>query len=154
VTAPEDTIEDLQARIARLEDKITNQRWQIRNHQDALRDRNRQLDAWHWVWCDGGCPGGVHRYKDEDGIYRQVPLTEEIVREAELGAKRLRRWWANYQYRSAFANGRHNRWYALDRKVRYGPRWLRWWYRRQLGKMQKPEWPSVYDRNNERRQLP
>jgi len=58
---------------------------------EKLHEKNLELDALHWVWCDGGCGGGVHRYDHGE-------LTEEIVRMVEGHAKRLRRWWTNKTY--------------------------------------------------------
>jgi hypothetical protein len=86
-------------RIAQLEAKIHRMKDTIRWMQEALVHKNRALDAMHWVWCDGGCPGGVHRYPDEDGIMRHAELTEATVREAERNTQRLRRWYDIYQAR-------------------------------------------------------
>jgi hypothetical protein len=52
----------------------------------VLRRKNLELDALHFVWCDGGCADGVHRW--DHGV-----LTEAIVAEAERNTARLRRWW-------------------------------------------------------------
>lgn len=57
--------------------------------------RNRELDALHYVWCDGGCPSGAHRW-DEAG---PEGLTQAIVDEAVRNTERLKRWWANRQCR-------------------------------------------------------
>lgn len=59
---------------------------------EALRKKNRELDALHYVWCNGGCSRGVHRYQDE-------PVTGTIVAEAEKQAKRLRQWWNSHHWR-------------------------------------------------------
>jgi hypothetical protein len=50
---------------------------QANNHK-----RNIELDALHYVWCNGGCPTGVHRYTPQ-------PLTEEIVYAAINNTNRL-----------------------------------------------------------------
>jgi hypothetical protein len=60
----------------------------------SLERKNRQLDALHLVWCDGGCPRGVHRYQDDD-----VLVTEELVAAAERNTKRLRRWYEAVKFR-------------------------------------------------------
>lgn len=57
----------------------------------CLQVKNRELDAMHYVWCNGGCEGGVHRWQEK-------PLTEEIVLEAERNTKRLRQWWESHVY--------------------------------------------------------
>ena len=54
------------------------------NHQ-----RNLALDALHYVWCSGGCEGGVHRFGEHP------PLTEEIVRAAVENTRRLVAWFNN-----------------------------------------------------------
>jgi hypothetical protein len=44
------------------------------------------------VWCDGGCPGGVHRWSD-------ALVTRELVETAERNTKRLRRWYRCVEFR-------------------------------------------------------
>jgi len=71
---------------------IKRLRKEIHTMQVAAEKRNRELDAMHWVWCDGGCETGMHRYdgKGPEGI------TWEIVETAMKNTERLRRWWFNY----------------------------------------------------------
>jgi hypothetical protein len=92
-----------------LEDKVINQAKNIevmetlvRYHkrlithiQKILEEKNKMLDALHYVWCDGGCGGGVHRYKE----MANTPLTEEIVKKAERNSYRLRLWYVNNEFR-------------------------------------------------------
>jgi hypothetical protein len=66
--------------------QVTRLRAQIREMQAAAERRNRELDALHLVWCDGGCPSGVHRWSD-------LLVTEELVAAAERNTCRLRRWY-------------------------------------------------------------
>jgi hypothetical protein len=66
----------------------------IREMQLSLERKNRQLDALHLVWCDGGCPSGVHRYQDDD-----VLVTEELVAAAERNTQRLRGWYETVKFR-------------------------------------------------------
>lgn len=68
---------------------------EIRQLQLSAERRNRDLAALHLVWCDGGCPGGVHHY---DGL-GPAAVTQEIVDAAVKNTERLKRWWANRQYR-------------------------------------------------------
>jgi hypothetical protein len=75
--------------------QITRLRTEIRRMQIAAEVRNRQLDAMHYVWCTGGCEGGVHRF-DGKG---PAGLTQEIVDEAIRNTERLKRRWANQRYR-------------------------------------------------------
>lgn len=73
-----------------------NVKTQLKNAQESLKSKNVALDALHYVWCDGGCNTGVHRYKE----MQDVPLTEEIVKRAEACVRRLRRWYNNYEYKN------------------------------------------------------
>lgn len=58
--------------------------------QDQLHEKNLELDALHYVWCSGGCAGGVHRYSDQG-----EKLTAEIVGRAVSNARRLALWYVN-----------------------------------------------------------
>lgn len=58
----------------------------------VLHRKNVELDALHMVWCDGGCPGGVHRWTSE-------VITPEIVEAAERNTKRLRAWFDHACFR-------------------------------------------------------
>lgn len=69
----------LRAEVARLKQEIHYKNL-------ALQEKNLALDALHFVWCDGACPSGVHRYTDET-------FTEDVVLQAEYQALRLRRKW-------------------------------------------------------------
>lgn len=75
-----------------LEAKNEKLRRQIRMQDEVIKRKNRELDSLHFVWCDGGCSTGVHRWSE-------TVLTEEIVKEAEQNTKRLRRWFTNHQSR-------------------------------------------------------
>ena len=59
------------------------------NHQ-----RNLELDGLHYVWCDGGCGGGVDRYGGD-----APPLTREMVTHAVRNVRRMVRWWNSARYR-------------------------------------------------------
>lgn len=63
---------------------------------ESWAQKNRELDALHYVWCTGGCTHGVHRYQEE-------PLTGAIVAEAEKQAKRLRSYWNTVCFRKGVA---------------------------------------------------
>jgi len=78
-----------------LEKKIAKQAQELAILNKALAEKNRELDAMHYVWCDGGCQGGVHRYTKE-------ALTEDVVERAERNTKRLRTWLENRKYRDSY----------------------------------------------------
>ena len=74
---------------------IANLRREITIMREALEKKNKALAALHYVWCSGGCNGGVHYYdgKGPDEI------TEELVQVAERNTKRLRTWFENYKHK-------------------------------------------------------
>ena len=78
---------DLQARNAALCRDIADK-------DEALRKAKLRMDGLLWVWCSGGCTGGVLRKSEGE-------VTEEMVQEIELNTKRLRSWWHSYQNRVA-----------------------------------------------------
>jgi hypothetical protein len=75
--------------------QIARLRTEIQRMQIAAERRNRDLDAMHLVWCDGGCESGVHRF---DGKGPEA-ITQEVVDAAVRNTERLKRWWANRQGR-------------------------------------------------------
>jgi len=76
------------AEIPFLRQKVKDLKKEITIKDQSLHEKNVALDAMHYVWCDGGCGGGTHRFTEDD-------LTEEIVKAAESNTARLRRWWNN-----------------------------------------------------------
>jgi len=83
------TYEALLAAHADVVGELKEFRWQLSMAQSNNHARNVALDALHFVWCDGGCSSGVHRYGEHP------PLTAEIVAAAKLNSKRLERWFIN-----------------------------------------------------------
>lgn len=79
--------------LERLKDKNRHQARQITLLQESLRQRNLDLDAMSFVWCDGGCPGGVHRFSPD------AVLTEEMILRAERSVRRLRSWYNTVKWR-------------------------------------------------------
>lgn len=77
-----------------IERVIKEQKRQITIMRESLETKNKELDAMHYVWCDGGCGGGVHRYDS----MKNIELTEEIVKIAERNTRRLRTWFINYKF--------------------------------------------------------
>lgn len=85
--------------IARLRDQVRRLRATVTHMQDVLARKNLQLDALRTVWCDGGCPGGVHRYATGDDVL----VTEALVELAERNTRRLRKWYETVRRRLGYA---------------------------------------------------
>jgi hypothetical protein len=77
---------------AALRERVRRQAAEITHLRGVLERKNRELDALHLVWCDGGCGGGVHRWTDEK-------ITGELVEAAERNTARLRRWYDAVKWR-------------------------------------------------------
>lgn len=88
-------VERAKAEVRELREKITKQTRELAELNESRHKKNLQLDALHFVWCDGGCGSGVHRFGDHP------PLTKEIVDEAQRNADRLRRWLINHEAKEA-----------------------------------------------------
>lgn len=86
VSIPLDELENLKER-------NRQQGRQITMLQDLLRKKNLELDALHFVWCDGACPQGIHRFSND------VRLTEEMIQMAERNTRRMRRWYNTVKWR-------------------------------------------------------
>lgn len=78
-------------------EKVKRLRREVRTFNEISGLRNVELDALHYVWCNGGCEGGVHRY-DREGT---AAITEEIVQTAERNTSRLRAWFNNHEAKRA-----------------------------------------------------
>jgi hypothetical protein len=72
-------------------------RRQLTNAIKNNHERNLALDALHYVWCDGGCESGIHRWGEHP------PLTQEIMDAAEASMVRLRRYFQNMKARQSRA---------------------------------------------------
>lgn len=82
--------------VCRLREVVVGLRRELKEQHIAGRVRNLALDSLHYVWCNGGCEGGVHRFD------HRAPLTNEIVTEAERNVSRMRAWLTNHRYRIAY----------------------------------------------------
>jgi len=91
----QETITRLRQQVLDLENKLSSLKWQIREKDEALHRKNLALDAYHHVWCNGGCAGGVHRFD-------KAPLTEDIVLAAERNTRRLREYYNNLVFRAGW----------------------------------------------------
>ena len=113
-------MERLRGEVERLErerdEAVRQLKWaQANNHQ-----RNVELDALHYVWCSGGCEGGVHRFN------ALPPITDEIVSAAIRNTERLVSWWRGHEYRKDASHGayRHVEMRQHRALLRCG-RWIR-----------------------------
>lgn len=114
------TLEELQEENLRLTHRIAEQRKQLAEKEEALRQRNLALDALHHIWCDGGCLSGVHRWTEGT-------ITEDLVRQAEREVKRLRVWWDNRCFKDTYYKGeRHYSKVPFLRALRLNFRY--WWF--------------------------
>lgn len=80
--------------LAALRVRVKRQAAEITHLAQVLERKNRELDALHYVWCDGGCRGGVHRWQSD-----RVLVTEELVERAERNTRRLRRWYDSVKFK-------------------------------------------------------
>ena len=87
---------EAQAELVPLRARAEEQQRQLRNANESLRDKNRALDAMHYVWCSGGCWDGAHRWHGGK-------VSEAVVSEAERNTKRLRTWFETAKHRLAEA---------------------------------------------------
>ncbi|NBR67118.1 MAG: hypothetical protein EBT79_07570 [Actinobacteria bacterium] len=78
-------------------------RREVTTMRESLEQKNRALDAMHYVWCTGGCARGQHRYCDAEA---DGTLTRDAVTEAVRNALRLVTRWNNVEYRRA-GDGHH-----------------------------------------------
>lgn len=78
---------DKDERIKLLETKISEQKRQLHWCNEVLERKNKILDSLGYVWCDGGCRGGIFRETFLD--------IEEKIAIAEKFQKRLDRWIRN-----------------------------------------------------------
>lgn len=86
---------ELSAYVKRLEERDAALVRQLKQATANNERRNRQLDALQFVWCNGGCAGGVNRFTG-------AVLTEEMVIEAERNTRRLRTWWSNHALKEKY----------------------------------------------------
>lgn len=86
--------DEARQQLAETQQKNKKLRHEITVAQSNNRARNIELDALHYVWCDGGCLGGAHRFHDEE-------LTGDIVAAAVSNTQRLITWYLNHEYRRA-----------------------------------------------------
>ncbi len=75
--------------------KVKEQAKTIQTMQEVATLRNKQLEALHLVWCNGGCNGGVGDREN---------LTREKVLQAAVYVNRLVTWWNNRAYKDSGHN--------------------------------------------------
>lgn len=79
-------------KILEMIDQIEELRRQLSIQRDNNHARNLDLDALHYVWCNGGCDKGVHRWSSDE-------VTREIVDVAIRNVGRLVEWFNNHNFR-------------------------------------------------------
>lgn len=94
--ADDERIARLRAENIRLVEQVRKLKKEFTEARKNNEERNRELDALHYIWCNGGCHGGAHRYCGSPD-----DITEEIVAAAERNTTRLRQWFINRQHRKA-----------------------------------------------------
>lgn len=82
------------AEIKRLQEQVRELRRVLTYTNEENHRKNLMLDAAHYVWCDGGCAGGIHRWTPG-------PLTQETVDCAVRQTERLKRKWGNLEAKRA-----------------------------------------------------
>jgi hypothetical protein len=82
--------EHFEFQIEKLKEEKRVLQQEVKAQNESLHHKNKILDAMHYVWCDGGCDKGVHRWMD-------IELTEEMVEIVERNTKRLRCWYHNHK---------------------------------------------------------
>jgi hypothetical protein len=87
-------VESLRETLARQDEQIKKLKEELTEACERNHERNVQLDALHFVWCDGGCLSGAHRFD-----HAPEKVTAEVVKEARKNTDRLERWWASRDYR-------------------------------------------------------
>jgi hypothetical protein len=88
-------------RIAVLEAQVAELRRQLHYANERNHERNLQLDALNFVWCDGGCPSGTRRWQDDELTADQA---EAYAKELALMAVRLHSWGAAKRFREKWRN--------------------------------------------------
>ena len=75
----------------KMKDKYKKYKREIEIMKRSLEEKNKALDAMYWVWCSGGCGGGVARNN-----HNKYP-EEEIIKLAERNTARLRSWHESFK---------------------------------------------------------
>lgn len=88
---------ELEKQLAAVQERAKNQAWEITKLKETVQARNKSLDAMHWVWCDGGCASGVHRFDEATSAV----VTDEVVQIAVRNTERLARWKQNRAWKLA-----------------------------------------------------
>ena len=87
-------IKNQKDKILELEEKIKSQKRELFYKDATLKERTKELDALHRVWCTG-CDAGVHHYPNDKEI------NEELVSYVERYSRRLRTWFEIHKGRKS-----------------------------------------------------
>lgn len=89
----EQKIELLEKELERAREHIRKLKEEVTVQREALERRNKEVDALGRVWCDGGCGGGMDRYRED---LREPPgVTADQVAFLLRNARRAYRWYVN-----------------------------------------------------------
>lgn len=101
-------LERVEAERDRLRGEVKELKRQLTFAIDNNHRRNVELDALHYVWCDGGCDGGVHRWTPD-------ALTPEVVEAAVDAVNRMVSWSVNNDGRAVRKYGIEPKWVRAER---------------------------------------
>jgi hypothetical protein len=83
---------ELEAELQQAREHILKLKKEVTIQREALERKNKEADALGRVWCDGGCWGGMDRYRD----YETPPaVTAEQVAFLLRNARRAHSWYIN-----------------------------------------------------------
>lgn len=93
VPSSEQKIELLEKELERAREHIRKLKEEVTVQREALERRNKEVDALGRVWCDGGCYGGMNRYRN----YKEPPnVTSGQVAFLLRNARRAYSWYVNH----------------------------------------------------------
>jgi hypothetical protein len=90
-------LDDLREQVARL-------RRDVGQKDRVLHEKNQLLDALGYVWCNGGCNGGLFRFT-EPPEKSFMKLTAAAVSAVERNTIRLRTWFESRRCRESQQHG-------------------------------------------------
>lgn len=93
MTTPEEKILFLKNELEKSREHIRKLKEEVTEQRLALERRNQEVDALGRVWCDGGCSGGMDRYRKKGEAPPSV--TPEQIAFLLRNARRAYSWYVN-----------------------------------------------------------